>query len=169
MSYTHFVGIDNGISGSIGIVSPNGTAFIATPTIKCKSYTKEEQNIHRIDWKELLKGLSDLPKDKTFVLMERPLVNPRAFKATQSALRALEATLICIEYNLLDFEYIDSKTWQREFISSAVIGHDEMKEASMMVGLTLFPNNGMFIKRHKDADGLLIAEYARRKHLNLLK
>jgi hypothetical protein len=99
------------------------------------------------------------------ILIERPMVNPKAFKATQSALRALEATIIVLEMLDLQYFFVDSKEWQREFISSAISGHDEMKKASMEIGIKLFPNNESFIRKHGDADGLLIAEFCRRRHL----
>jgi hypothetical protein len=159
-----YAGIDNGVTGSIGVIAPDGThAFIATPTIKCQSYTKEVQYIHRIDWRSLLENM---PKD-AFVLLERPMVNPRAFTATQSALRALEATIIVLEMLDIEYKYIDSKEWQREFISSAISGHDQMKKASMEIGINLFPSNAGFIRKHGDADGLLIGEYARRHYSEL--
>jgi len=58
------------------------------------------------------------------------MVDPHRFVATASALRALEATLIVIEMLNLEYTYIDSKEWQCEFISSAIMGHEKMKEAS---------------------------------------
>lgn len=158
-----YIGIDNGVTGSIGIIKEhNGSvtsAFIATPVISCLSYTKEKQHIKRIDYFNLI---AHLPSDAT-ALIERPMVNPRAFKATQSALRALEATILALETLEIPYYYIDSKQWQKEFFPSSVIGKEQLKEASMQVGLKLFPSNGGFIKDHKDADGLLIAEYLRRK------
>jgi len=160
-----YVGVDNGVTGSIGIICSDGrTAFIETPVFKELSYTKEKQYIQRIN---TIAIANNFPKN-AIVLLERPMVNPRAFTATQSALRALEATLIVLE-NLgykrdESYFYIDSKAWQQEFIASEIIGHDEMKKASMEIGIQLFPNNESFIRRHKDADGLLIAEYARRKY-----
>lgn len=159
-----FVGIDNGVTGSIGVIEERRgsvlSAFYPTPVIKCLSYTKEKQHIQRINWRYLLEHL---PKD-AMVLIERPMVNPKMFKATQSALRSLEATIIVMEMLDLSYDYVDSKTWQREFIASSCMGHDEMKSASKEVGLKLFPSNGIFINKHGDADGLLIAEYGRRKY-----
>jgi hypothetical protein len=159
----NFIGIDNGVTGSIGIISDvnNTHAFIATPIREVFNYTKEPSKLKRIDWEQLMENL---PKHESIALLERPMVNPRAFSATQSALRALESTIICLEYLNIPFSYVDSKEWQREFIGSGIIGHDDMKKASMEIGLDLFPSNGMFIKKHKDADGLLIAEFLRRKH-----
>jgi hypothetical protein len=163
---TSWVGIDNGVTGSIGIVYMNGThAFLETPVIKVCNYTKIEKHIHRINWKDLAYNIPI----NSFVLLERPMVDPMRFTATTSALRALEATLIALEMRGfvygVDYDYIDSKEWQREFLSSAVIGSKEHKKASMEVGLTLFPSNAGVIRKHGDADGLLIAQYARNKYL----
>jgi len=162
-----FVGIDNGVTGSVGVVTEtNGSplsAFFDTPVVKCMSYTKEKQFIHRIDHKKLCEYLKIHDPDITEVYIERPMVNPRAFKATQSALRALEATIIVMELMGFEYFYIDSKEWQREFFASNIIGHDDMKDASAREGMRLFPNNESFITKHGDADGLLIAEWARRK------
>lgn len=159
-----FVGIDNGVTGSIGIITINGSsitsAFIPTPVFKTHSYTQKEQFIHRIAWREMV---DNLPKD-AFVLLERPMVDPRRFVATASALRALEATLIVLEMLDLEYTYIDSKEWQREYIGSNIIGSDKLKEASKEIGIKLFPNNESFIRKHGDADGLLIAHYAYKKY-----
>ena len=157
------VGIDNGVTGSIGILTINGadirSAFSSTPVIKVRDYTQEVQYFHRIDWRSLI---DIIPKD-ALVFIERPMVNPNRFVATKSALRAWEATLIVFE--MLDIQYtlIDSKRWQKEFISSGIIGSDALKEASLEIGIKLFPNNESYIRKHGDADGLLIAEYARRR------
>lgn len=158
-----FIGIDNGVTGSIGIITLHGatksSAFIATPIFKERNYTIKEGSLNRIKVDELIKNLPQ----GGIVYLERPLVNPKAFIATESALRSLEATLVVLE--LLGYKrdktyfFIDSKSWQKEFISSAVIGHDEMKEASKQIALKLFPSNGNFITKHGDGDGLLIAEY----------
>jgi hypothetical protein len=159
-----YIGIDNGVTGSIGIVYFDGrSAFVETPVFKDKNYTKDDQSLRRINHKELYLELSRLGIKDALVVIERPMVNPRAFTATKSALRALEATLVVLEQIGFEYEYIDSKEWQREFIGSNVIGRDALKEASMLIGMKLFPNNATYIKEHGDADGLLIAEYARRR------
>lgn len=155
------VGIDNGVTGSIGVLYPDGTnAFLPTPVFKTRSYTKKDKYIHRIHWQELR---DNLPKN-SIVYLERPMVNQHAFTATASALRALEATIIVLEMLQVLYFYIDSKEWQKEFIASSVLGHDKMKEASMLIGCTLFPNHASKIKKHGDADGLLIAEHCLRRY-----
>lgn len=159
-----YIGIDNGVTGSIGFIFDNGlSGFIETPVFKDKNYTKDDQSLRRIDHKRLYEGLVHLGIEDVLVIIERPMVNPHAFTATKSALRALEATLVVLETIGFEYEYIDSKEWQREFIGSNVMGRDALKEASMRIGIELFPNNTTYIKRHGDADGLLIAEYARRR------
>jgi hypothetical protein len=92
------------------------------------------------------------------------MVNPRAFVASMSALRALEATIICLEMRDIPYVYIDSKEWQRFFFASSLIGHGDMKEASRTIGVAMFGNHATAINKHKDADGLLIAEYAKRNY-----
>lgn len=155
-----YIGIDNGVTGSIGVIYDDGaSAFIPTPVRKVRDYTKEEQYFNRVDWRTLT---DNLPMNAT-VMLERPMVNPHAFVATKSALRALEATLIALEITDLPYTFIDSKEWQKEFIASSVIGHDKMKEASKQIGIELFPNHKSKIEKHGDADGLLIAEFARRR------
>lgn len=49
--------------------------------------------------------------------------------------------------------------------SKGIEGSAELKKASMDIGLRLFPDQEEVIKKHKDADALLIAEWARREQL----
>jgi len=162
-----YIGIDNGVTGSIGIVSPNGAEFYSTPTFKQLSYTKKVQKISRIDTYELMTLLNprNFPDKEIKVLIERPFVNPTGFKATQSAMRALEATLIVLETFKLPYEYIDSKQWQKEMLPAGIKGTAALKDASSDIGCRLFPTLKREIEKQKDADGLLIAEWARRKQL----
>lgn len=156
------IGIDNGISGTIGIIEENSSRFISTPTISEQNYTKKKANITRIDFEEMLKILDPYKGVNCFVLLERPMVNPQRFQSTTSALRALEATLIVLEYLRLPHAYIDSKEWQKSLLPHGVKGMDELKKASLDIGCRLFPQHETLIRHHKDADGILIAEYCRR-------
>lgn len=164
----YFIGIDNGVTGSIGVIelrnSSKYSSFYPTPVVEVKNYTKEEQHLKRLDWQSFV---DHFPLGG-MVYIERPMVDPKRFMATTSALRCLEATLTALEYlgyrQDVSYFFVDSKSWQKELLSSALIGKEEMKKGSMEVGLKLFPSNGQFIKKHKDADGLLIAEYCYRKY-----
>lgn len=162
-----YIGIDNGSSGSIGIIAEDGRVrFGSIPSKKEQSYTKKKQNITRVDVKNLQNLLQEFWYDqkyltnKVFVLIERPMVNPTRFKASISAARALEAVINVVELMGLSYQYIDSKEWQKALLPEGTEGTDELKKASLQIGTRLFPQ---VESKHKDRDGLLIAEYARRK------
>jgi hypothetical protein len=157
---TVFIGIDNGISGTIGIICLNTRSFIKTPIFVQQDYTKKKKNITRIDTIKLEQILKTWIDQNVFVFIERPMVNPSRFIATESALRSLEATLIILEKLKYRYEFIDSKEWQKELLPKGTI---DTKKDSMDIGIRLFPQFKEEITKHKDADGILIAEYCKRK------
>jgi len=160
-----YIGWDNGVSGTIGIVSNDETfnvMFLKTPIFSQQNYTKKKANINRIDTVALTNLLMHF-NENCFVLIERPMVNPGRFKATISAIRALEASQIVLETLKIPYQFIDSKEWQKAMLPSGLKGK-ELKSASMDIGCRLFPQFTDEIKKHKDADGLLMAEYARRQN-----
>jgi hypothetical protein len=160
-----YIGFDNGVtSNGIGVIHSSGdNKLYKLPVKKEASYTKEEKFIHRIDFDSLVFLFKDIQNtfhagDDVLVGLERPMVNSRRFNASLSAIRALEATLIAIETLGFRKLYIDSKEWQSSLLPG-VKGSDELKKASFELGKKLFPK----LNIKKDADGLLIAEYLRRK------
>jgi len=160
------VGIDNGVSGTIGVINGRfGTAFIQVPIVKQQDYTKKKKNVTRIDGPTLIQFFNDQIKftQDTICLIERPMINPTRFTASISAVRALESTLTIMEALALPYRYIDSKEWQRALLPKGVKG-DDLKKASHDIGIRLFPQFKELIQKHKDADGLLMAEYGR-QHL----
>lgn len=161
------IGIDNGASGSIGVITDTSYSFFHTPIKKELSYTKTKKFITRVDHTALYDIFEKLVSEHTSaqmsVLLERPFVNNKMFVATLSAIRALESTLCVLERLKLPFQYIDSKEWQKTLLPSGLKGTEELKKASLDVGTRLFPIVADGIKKHKDADGLLIAEYGRRR------
>jgi len=160
-----YIGIDNGVSGSISAVSDTGKVimFVRTPIVKGQDYTKTKKNISRIDTKVLRKDLQQAISltDEQRVFVERPMVNPMRFVATGSALRSLEATLIAIESLGLSYQFIDSRQWQKVMLPPGLKG-EQLKRASADIGKRLFPTEAPIIDKLGDADGLLIAEAARR-------
>ena len=88
------ISIDNGCTGTIAILDKNLTIceFYKTPVKKEQSYTKKKQQISRINH-DKLRTLLEPHKDNAIALIERPLVNPRRYKATLSAMRDFEATI----------------------------------------------------------------------------
>ena len=157
----NFMGIDNGTSGTIGIITPEETIFIPTPSKLEQSYTKKKQNISRIQFRTLYNFLKTYTDD-CHVMLGRPMVNPGRWAATVSALRALESTIIVLEILNVSYEYIDSKSWQSELLPKGTKGSAEFKKASVDIGCRLFPQFKDFIIKHGDADGILIAEYCKR-------
>lgn len=168
-----YIGIDNGVTGSIGIIDPIDFGIYGKPTfqkipiITQQNYTKKKGNISRVNSKELgliFKKYLNYFEFDILVILERPLVNPTMFKATLSAVRCLESTLCLLEYFQFPYMYVDSKKWQRELLPKDCHG-PELKQASHDIGIRLFPHLKKEIDKHKDADGILIAEWARRNNL----
>jgi len=163
-----YVGIDNGVSGSMGFVRDSGIGSMRMiPTRSELSYTKAKRNITRVNWAVLRDVIyQEVGKNPPYVVrvfVERPMVNPMRFMATASALRALEATLIVLEWYRFPLQYVDSREWQKVMLPSGLKGADQLKRASHDIGCRLFPEMADAIKKHGDADGLLMAEWARRE------
>lgn len=165
-----YCGIDNGVTGSLGFIVEDKetgyykTEFILTPVFSELSYQKTKvKNINRIDFKVLLDLFKKYKEEceRIVVAVERPMINATRFQASLSARASLEATLIV--FNLLDisYTYIDSKQWQKLFLPNNAQG-PELKVASKNVGIRNFPEHKDLISKHKDADGMLIALYAKR-------
>ena len=153
-----YIGIDNGVSGTIGILTDTDSYFYETPVKKHLKYTKKKAFLSRIDHIELKKLFMSFDFPFT-IFVERPMVNPKRFTASASALRALEATLIVLEQLGLPYEFIDSKEWQKAVLPKGIKGQAALKEASKLKGIQLYPMFKKEIEKHKDADGLLIAHY----------
>lgn len=170
MKSKFYIGLDNGVSGSIAILKPDSTTvYIKTPVRKELSYTKKKQYINRVDvdalkafFIEHIHSSPDFNESNAIVLIERPMIQANRFKASLSAARSLEATLIVLEELKLPYRYMDSRNWQSKLLPSGLTGSDELKKASLDVGRRLFPHINL---KHPDCDGLLMAEHARRSEM----
>lgn len=161
-----YIGIDNGVSGTISFIADDKVTFLKTPVKKEQSYTKTKQNISRLKIMDFVAMLSRYVKGrKCIAVIERPMINPTKFKASISAARCLEATIVGLEMYDIPYQYCDSKQWQKELLPSGIKGSPELKKASADIGTRLFPEHEELIQKHGDADGLLIAEWARRMNL----
>jgi len=164
MKYKIILGIDNGVSGSVGVVSDEIIEYFPVPTFTQQSYTKKKANITRIDFKELVNYIADIlgltVGSEAFAFIERPMVNPMRFQASASALRAHESVLIVLEHFNIGYRFIDSKEWQRDMLPEGIKGSPELKKASLDIGIRTCPNLSDVITKQGDADGLLIALYA---------
>ena len=203
---THvYIGIDNGSTGSVGIINNEGSAdFFKTPTKEVPNYTKEVQMISRIDLLVLKKLIMEhTPLNGEFLfraLIERPFMSPvmsidytefvdleeaknagvqglftyvdvkkkvptvnmMLFKASLNAHRSFEATVILMESMKIGYEVVDSKAWQKEMLGNGIKGSKNLKDASMLKGIQMFPHLETAIKKHKDADGIMIAAFAQK-------
>ena len=180
----YFIGIDNGITGSICILDENGKClhYVPTPVQKTLNYTKEKEYVARVIVKEMAELLQPYAKSATVVL-ERPMINPLRWKASVSAIRCDESTRGILEALGAKTIYVDSKEWQtpmlpnRKAVPRLAKGAtltektaqkkltaafaSETKELSLMVAQRLFPH----ITFKKDGDAALIAEWARKNNL----
>ena len=171
MFHKIYIGIDNGVTGTIGWVGENLCPGIEkTPVKEEQSYTKAKKKINRVDYPRLLELLKDIQgaaeSTECLVVIERPMINPMRFQESVSAARSLESTLIAVEQLGFPRIYVDSRQWQKKLSPQGCKGK-ELKKASMDIGCRLYPGGftEQIIREHKDADALLIAEWARREKL----
>ena len=152
--------IDNGSSGSIGMVTSGRSGFVLTPIRKMQDYTKRKKTISRLNVKlfeALIAGWAPDP-DRTMVYLERPLINSTMFNTSIVAARLFEAQLVTLESMGYPYQIVDSKDWQRGVLpSSGKKGTTSsiLKKESMDIGTRLFPMHAQLIGKHKDADGIL--------------
>jgi hypothetical protein len=167
-----YVGVDNGVSGSVAAVNATGSwsAVATTPTFSEQDYVKTKQNVTRVDTGDLHHWFQDVlvatygGTGMIRVFLERPMIFPGRFRATLSAIRAWEATLIVLAEFPWPRVVVDSRAWQKAMLPAGCKG-PELKVASVQVGCRLFPDHSDWIKGQGDADSLLIAEFARRSTL----
>ena len=160
-----YIGIDNGVSGSIAIISDENVMLFPTPTTFGQDYTKTKKSVSRVDHTALkallLNHVSIDNLHDVEVVLERPMVNPTRFQASASALRALESTLIALEDLEYSYSFIDSKTWQKKYLSAGIKGAPKLKKDSCDRGVKRFPFLKTQILFQTDADALWIALWAK--------
>lgn len=158
-----YIGIDNGVSGAVGVLYSNGGArWWPMPVRSELNYTKAKKNITRVNYDALYAILGDIVDD-SIVVIERPMVNPGRFQATISAVRCLEATLLALENLKFPYQYLDSREWQKTQLPSGLEGAEQLKKASLDVGRRLWPN--LTFPKKADCDALLMARHAMLKNL----
>ncbi len=168
MSDIMYIGLDNGVSGALGLCKDGELPqLLALPTRSELNYQKAGKNITRLDYPaflSILSGLKDRYGENLRCVLEKPFTNPGNFVATSTSLRCLEASLIALEELGISRQYIDAKTWQKELLPE-VKGREALKKASKDIGIRMYPHLEAAIKKQKDADAIFIAEYSKRKGL----
>jgi len=172
------VGIDNGSSGSIGIITPWGASFGKVPTQDYLHYGQRGTISKRLDRRELnallvrsfgtpelIEACGTYPWvgfSNICVRIERPFTG-KFMNAVLPAHRFFEATICVLEdyyrRHGLGYEVVDSREWQKPMLGAGVKGTVELKKASRLRGTQLYPQFRDEIAAHGDADGLLIAHH----------
>lgn len=163
---TTIIGIDNGASGSVGIIRDRvAIHFGPVPTQPYLHYGKKGSIGLRLD-REALDLLVHAHNPglewaefaaNTRVYVERPF-SGKFINAVVPAHRFFEATIIVLEDLGLGYEVVDSGTWQKPILGG-VSGSAELKKASKLRGIQYYPQFTDAIKKQGDADGLLIAHH----------
>jgi hypothetical protein len=171
MSARITVGIDNGQSGSVGILTGSSARFEPVPTEPYLHYGKKgtigkrllrkgHGGLHGLIWGAcplLPDQVTQVNPDLVRVYIERPF-SGKFMNAVLPAHRFFEATIIVMEDLGLGYEVVDSGPWQKAMLGN-VTGSAELKKASKLRGIQMYPQFRDFITKHGDADGLLMARY----------
>jgi hypothetical protein len=155
------IGIDNGPTGSVGIFRDGQPVhFGPIPTQPYLHYGKKGTISNRLDrgaFHALLEPHSYALNARVYI--ERPFTGgAMRIKAMLSSARFFEATIIVLEDLGLGYEVIDSGVWQKPVLG-AVSGSKELKLASKLRGIQLYPQHKDAITKQGDADGLLISHH----------
>ncbi len=159
------IAIDNGTTGTIAILGPDTPFFDVVPT-KEHLMGRAGKIIKRIDTADLLATIFNrLPADSSQIsaYVERPFTgSAMMINTTVLSARAHEAVLIVLERLAVGTATVDSKEWQAAMLGK-VKGSAELKKASMLRGMAMYPQFAAQIKAHGDADALLMAHYYHNK------
>ena len=153
-----YVGIDNGVTGSIGWIAPPNAigSIVRTPVKKVRAHTKQVAYYNRVDHISLcnLFGFIFSFSDEVIFNLEIPFTAPDRAKQSMSAFFAFEATRVCIEQESIKFpikkyelRYTTAPQWRKKLQLQKGQELDFVKEK--------FPNVAQL--NYKDYDGLLIA------------
>jgi hypothetical protein len=151
------IGIDNGASGSVGVIGHGKPYFFSVPSREALHYSKTGKMVRRIDVDELTAALADCPAP--FAYIERPFTGSAMMINTALlAARSHEAVMIALEQSGIGYTTVDSKEWQSALLPG-VKGSAALKKASYAKGIQLYPQLSDYIHKQGDADGLLIAHH----------
>jgi len=155
------ISIDNGTTGTVAILGPDTPFFDVVPTKK-HLMGMAGKVITRIDTEELMTMIFNrvpLHRDVITAYVERPFTgSPMMINTTVLSARAHEAVLIVMERLNVGTQTVDSKEWQKAMLGD-VKGSANLKQASKLRGIAMYPQFAKQIKDHGDADGLLMAHY----------
>jgi len=170
----YYVGIDPGLKGAIAIIDEKKTVvdLIDMPitTYKAKKKTKNVYDIYAL--KAILQNISELEGQVTVFLEEMqsmpPGIRVQASFGLGKCQGIFEMGLTTFE---LPYELIKPKNWQKHFNITKSKG--DIKTLSFLVARRLFPSAELSGpkggKKDGRSDALLIAEFGRRKEIEIRK
>lgn len=164
-----YVGWDNGVTGSISIITQDDYFFYLTPVFKQQDYTNKKKIVTRIDISAIRSIFSGIDSSKVLCVLERPAISPQRWTSSLSAIRAHEACLIIIEELGFSHMFVDSKSWQKEMLPVGSRTTIELKAQSFYAAIRLFPKCEDEITKRGDGDSILISEWAKRYNNGNLK
>lgn len=164
-THTYTLAVDNGVTGSLAVVGPGNYAVMTPTPTKDFLQGRAGKVIRRVDTREMIDWIRNaIPVAKdvasvTRAYVERPFTGSAMMILTTTlAARAYEATLIALESLCIGYETVDSRDWQKHQLPG-VTGSANLKKASLLKGLQLYPALAPYIRKQGDADSLLIAHH----------
>lgn len=162
------VGIDNGLSGGIAILSQQTGGIIAMTAMPCKERKgKKEIDIKKVYW-WILQQMHGRLNSATYYI-EEPC-GSKSLGAALSMASSFHSLRGLMETKGLDWHGIQARTWQKELMGKTKIaGSKESEQAFALANWKdeKFPTLTPKGKKLHDGviDATLIAEYGRRQYL----
>lgn len=148
-----YMGIDNGVSGSIGIISDGSPRLI-----HAREYTRSKpkrKGSLECDPFAILRILDEAKPDG--VVLERPFRGQ--FRNTEVSAAHFDSVVRTIlETRGIPFIQVDSKKWQGPLLGIVKAG--ETKSTSLSLGKRRWPSLAAEIEDQGDADALFMAVHA---------
>ena len=91
-----FIGIDNGVTGSIGIITDESSEFFMVPTFSQQSYTKAKANITRIDHEALFNKLSQYKDSQILCHVRTPDGKPNSIQSDCICYKSIGGSFNCV-------------------------------------------------------------------------
>lgn len=156
---------NSGTTGTVGWLGYRGMSkMVEIPVKKRTSFHKVPHSMTVIDVEELERRIcywmdwGYTEPAAVIAYRERPVINPKRWSESLTAIRADEAVTIMLERMGIKYQYVDSKAWQRHILPSfgkAGTTSDMLKAESKDIGLKMFKSLSDIIEKHGDADGIL--------------
>ena len=159
------VGIDNGVSGGVAILSQHNGSIIATCTMPCKQRNgKNEVDVHALyEW--LRQKLNGRLNNATYYV-EEPC-GSKSLNAALSMAASFHSIRGMLETKGLNWHGVQARTWQKALMGKTKVAAKKTTEEAL--ARKLWPDEQWVTLRPKGKklsdgviDAALIAEYGRR-------